>query len=129
MSGIQRCEECKLYYDETELENQKCFRCAEPWADHTRSPVGIDLPDGPPGYFDLLSKMQARPTSFEVLLPFSHDPSNFYVAGKIYQDESRYWRIEGRSTKFRDAADASIEIVRHVDDERMRMLNEEFKDV
>jgi hypothetical protein len=123
---VKKCTDCQKWFSDWELLKEQCVHCEEPWKEHDAS-KGIDLPEGPPGYWDLLSKMQARPVRHEVLLPFAHDPANFYVEATVYEGEGRYWYIEGRSSKFKDSVAAVLEVVKTADLRRMKLLNEEFE--
>lgn len=125
---MQRCNgECKLWFSDHELENGQCIFCAEPWAEHPDDHPGLDLPNGPPGYLDLLEKMEIQHTRHEILLPYAHDPKNYYVEAVVFQDRSRYWYIEGRPEKYKKASEAILEVVQLADIKRTKMLNEEFE--
>jgi hypothetical protein len=124
---MDKCSDCKLWFHDFELSEGKCIHCEEPWKEHPEAGAGVELPDGPPGYFDLIKKLQVRPVRHEVLLPFAHDSKNLYVEATVYEGEGRYWYIEGRSTKFKHCSDAVLEVVKMADIRRMKMLNEEFE--
>lgn len=124
---MDKCSDCQLWFHDWELESKQCIHCKEPWAEHPEAGAGVELPDGPPGYIDLLTKVEVRPTRFEVLLPFAHDPKNCYVEAVVHEGEGRYWYIEGSSTKFKRCSDAVLEVVKMADANRTRMLNEEFE--
>lgn len=124
---MNKCTGCQKWFPGFELgEHGECIHCEEPWKEHD-APQGVDLPNGPPSYWDLLSKLQCRPVKHEVMLPYSHDPKNFYVEATVYEGEGRYWYIEGRSSKFKDSVAAVLEVVKNADLYRMKMLNDEFE--
>jgi len=124
---MDKCKDCKLWFHDHELIEKVCIRCEEPWKEHPEALPGVNLPNGPPGYIDLLKKVALIPTKYNVVLPFAHDPKNSYIEAKIYEDEGHYWRIEGRTSKFKLASDAVLEVVQTADIRRTQMLNEEFE--
>lgn len=122
-----QCDSCDKWFSSFEIEEGKCVHCEEPWKEHPEASKGIDLPDGPPSYWDLLGKMQARPVRYEILLPFAHSQENSFVEATIYEGEGRYWYIEGLDTKFKGPVEAAYEVVRTADVRRLALLNEEFE--
>lgn len=126
---MKKCNDCKLYFLEKDLEDGSCLGCRFPWNSEEDLPRGFNFPDGPPSHLDLLTKAKVNVKRLEVTLPYAHDPKNYYVEAEIYEGPGRYWHIEGRSCKFKDQIDALIEVVKTADMRRLQLLNKEFEEL
>ena len=124
---MEKCAKCEKWFNSHNLAEKVCARCEEPWNENIDAPVGVNFPEGPPSHWDLLEKMELRSTRHEVLLPFAHDPKNYYVEAIVYEGKGHYWFIEGSSTKFKDDIDAIRFVVELADAKRLKALNDEFE--
>ena len=122
---MKKCNDCEKWFPEELLEDDQCIHCEEPWVDHSKALRGLDSP--PPAWLDLLGKIELRMTRMDVVLPMPGDPRQKYIEATIYEDESRYWRIEGRSVKFKNRDEAIREVVQFADLRRLKQMNEAFE--
>lgn len=69
--------------------------------------------------------------SVNILVPFSCNPENKYIAGTVFKDKSQYWYLQyGDRTlnqKWNNSDDVIIYLLDLVENDRLRMLNEEFQ--
>lgn len=126
---MKKCQDCKSYFYDRDLEEGSCLKCRFPWASEENFPVGVNFPNGPPSYLDLLEKTQVSVSRMKVILPFAHNPQNYYVEAEIYEGPGRYWYIEGRDSKFKSSREALVEAVKTADAKRLKMLNQEFEEL
>lgn len=79
-----------------------------------------------------IDKVKLIATSLDVSVPFVHNSDQHYIAGTLLQDESKYWRVKFndqiRETRHNESHSAFAELIELVEQSRLDMLNEEFKE-
>lgn len=77
-----------------------------------------------------LEKVKVHAKVLEVSVPFQNNSDQNYIAGVVFQDKSRYWRVKFNKRilpgKHRHPEDAVLELTSQVKQDRERMLYESF---
>lgn len=78
-----------------------------------------------------MDKVHLIPVALDISVPFSCDSSQNYIAGRIFQDDDKYWRIKYDDkvlgSKFNESRDAFAELIGMVEFTRSEMLDNEWK--
>lgn len=68
----------------------------------------------------------------DVTVPFAHDSNKSYIAGRIFQDRSRYYRVKYNKkvlpAKCRKLVEALQVLIEAIEQDRLQMLNQAFAD-
>lgn len=69
----------------------------------------------------------------EISVPFAHDPSNHYIGGVAFQDKSHYWRLKYNKKvlpqKWNEVGELLYEFLNLIEEDRLKMLNNEFNEM